>query len=56
MGWLYLAKYDIREDAKLSIFEYIEVYYNRNRIHSSVGYKPPIKFEDKIMTQIGNDQ
>ena len=47
---VYFEKYDSREDAKLSIFEYIEVYYNRNRIHSSIGYKSPAQFENETMT------
>jgi len=47
---IYFEKYDNREDAKLSIFEYIEIYYNRNRIHSSIGYMSPTQFEDEIMT------
>jgi putative transposase len=38
-------KYATHEQARSSIFEYIEVYYNRNRIHSSLGYKSPEQFE-----------
>lgn len=34
-------KYQTREEARLSIFEYIEVFYNRIRKHSSLGYKSP---------------
>lgn len=34
-----------REEAKQAIFEYIEVFYNRLRIHSSNGYLSPIDFE-----------
>ncbi|HZL69219.1 MAG TPA: IS3 family transposase, partial [Candidatus Limnocylindrales bacterium] len=26
-------------------FEYIEVFYNRQRLHSSIGYMSPIEFE-----------
>ena len=33
------------EDARTEIFEYIEMYYNRIRIHSSLGYKSPTEFE-----------
>lgn len=47
---VYFEKYDSREDAKLSIFEYIEVFYNRIRIHSSIGYKSPTQFENQILT------
>jgi len=34
-------KYQTREEARLSIFEYIEVFYNRIRKHSALGYKSP---------------
>lgn len=34
-----------REDAKQTIFEYIEIYYNRKRKHSTIGYKTPAQFE-----------
>jgi putative transposase len=34
-----------REEARASIFEYIEVFYNRVRRHSALGYKSPIEYE-----------
>ena len=34
-----------RAQAKQEVFEYIEVYYNRIRIHSANGYLSPIEFE-----------
>lgn len=33
------------EEARLEIFSYLEGYYNRERLHSSLGYKTPIEFE-----------
>ena len=38
-------RYTTREQAKASIFEYIEAFYNRQRIHSSLGYQSPSDFE-----------
>jgi len=38
-------QYAIRAEARLDIFEYIEVFYNRFRRHSALGYKSPVKFE-----------
>ncbi|TAG51129.1 MAG: hypothetical protein EAZ29_10615 [Runella slithyformis] len=35
------------EDAYTEIFEYIEVYYNRKRRHSSINYDIPDLFEEK---------
>jgi transposase InsO family protein len=37
--------YETRDDAKASIFEYIEVFYNRQRSHSANGYEAPLVFE-----------
>jgi putative transposase len=31
-----------------SIFDYIEVFYNRQRLHSSNGYLSPVEFENQI--------
>lgn len=37
--------YATREEARASIFEFIEVFYNRARRHSALGYKSPIEYE-----------
>jgi len=42
------ADYATHEEAKRSIFEYIEVFYNRQRLHSSLGYKSPQMFEKSL--------
>ena len=34
-------------EAKNKIFEYIEMYYNRKRTHSSLGYKSPFDYEKR---------
>ena len=34
-----------RKQAKAHVFDYIEVYYNRNRLHSTLGYLSPEAFE-----------
>lgn len=44
----YWNKYQTREEAKKSIFEYIEIFYNRQRLHSSLGYSSPVEFEVKL--------
>ena len=38
-------RYLTREEARQSIFEYIEVFYNRSRRHSALGYISPEQFE-----------
>ena len=40
-------KFLTREDAKHHIFEYIEIYYNRKRLHSKLGYETPDSYEVK---------
>lgn len=42
---VYLKKYATRAEAAAEIFEYIEVFYNRERLHSSIGYMTPIQCE-----------
>ena len=37
--------YHTREQARSEIFEYIELFYNRQRIHQSLGYHTPIRYE-----------
>lgn len=39
------AIYVSHEQARLSLFEYLEVYYNRQRRHSSLGYVSPLTYE-----------
>jgi putative transposase len=40
--------YTTRQQARSSIFEYIEVFYNRKRLHSSLGYVSPEAFEASL--------
>ena len=44
---IFWNRYQRREQAKRSIFEYIEIFYNRERLHSSIGYLSPVEFEMK---------
>ncbi|MEM7790501.1 MAG: integrase core domain-containing protein, partial [Verrucomicrobiota bacterium] len=41
--------------ARSNAFEYIEVFYNRFRKHSSLGYKNPVQFEEKIAPPMGGN-
>jgi putative transposase len=40
-------QFDTRAHARTAIFEYIEAWYNRQRLHSSLGYLSPAEFEQK---------
>ena len=37
--------YQTREEARASIFEYVEIFYNNQRLHSSLGYLTPAEYE-----------
>ncbi len=41
-----------RAEAKMVLFEYIEVYYNRQRLHSSLGYLTPVEYEQACYAQV----
>ena len=38
-------RFPTRQDARNQVFEYIEIYYNRKRLHSRLGYLSPEAFE-----------
>jgi transposase InsO family protein len=38
-------RFNTKTEARSVIFEYIEVWYNRQRLHSSLGYLSPVQFE-----------
>jgi transposase InsO family protein len=42
---VYQQEYRTKEQAKASIFEYVEVFYNRQRRHSSLDYQTPAEYE-----------
>lgn len=48
---IYLNHYETREQAKQSIFEYIEFFYNTRRIHSSIDYHTPMEYELLYLNQ-----
>ena len=44
---IHFEHYKSREQAMRSIFEYVEVFYNRQRLHSTLGYLSPVAYENK---------
>lgn len=45
---IYRNHFKTKAEAKIAIFEYIEVWYNRQRLHSSLGFKSPVQFEESL--------
>ena len=37
-----------RAQARAAVFEWIEIFYNRERLHSALGYKSPVDFETQL--------
>jgi putative transposase len=46
-GHVFSERFQTREQARRKLFEYLEVFYNRVRRHSSLGYKSPVAFENQ---------
>jgi len=44
---VYRKKFLFHGDARLALFDYIEVFYNRKRLHSALGYRSPVEFESQ---------
>ena len=42
--WIYGTSYANQDELRISLFEYIELFYNRKRLHSALGYLPPAEF------------
>jgi transposase InsO family protein len=45
---VYRRRFATRAEARTALFDYIEAFYNRTRLHSSLGYVSPATFESKL--------
>jgi transposase InsO family protein len=48
---VYRHPWATQRQARAAIAEYIEVFYNRQRRHSSLGYRSPVEYEDRFDTK-----
>lgn len=42
------VRFATRAEARAAVFEWIEIFYNRERLHSALGYKSPVDFETQL--------
>ena len=49
---VHLAPFRTRAEAKAAVFEYIEVFYNRQRLHSALGYRTPAEARASMEEEI----
>jgi putative transposase len=45
---VYDYKFENQQEAATTVFEYIEIWYNRKRLHSSLGYRTPAQMEQLL--------
>lgn len=50
--WLYGKRFKTRQEARAAVFEYVEIFYNRRRIHASNGYLTPEEYYDNAAKKI----
>jgi len=53
---VYRTTFLTRKQARLAISEWIEVFYNRQRRHSTLGYETPVEFEQRYYASTSNVQ
>lgn len=41
-------RFATKEEARVAVFEYIEMFYNRKRLHAALGYVSPVEFERRF--------
>ncbi len=49
---IHRTKFRTRDEAKRKIFEYVEMYYNRRRAHSTLGYLSPFEYERQAVLSL----
>ncbi len=45
---IYMNDYETLAEVRVSIEHFIEAVYNRTRLHSAIGYRPPVEFEASL--------
>ncbi len=50
-GCVHRTRFKTFKQAKAALFDYIEVFYNRQRLHSTIGYKTPLEAFNEMIAQ-----
>ncbi|MFC0213413.1 IS3 family transposase [Paenibacillus chartarius] len=45
---IYCKRFKTKQEAYKEVFQYIEFFYNRKRIHGSIGYMSPVQFSIQV--------
>ena len=48
--WIYRSNYKTEDEIRALVFEYIEIWYNKKRTHSSLGYLSPVEYRNTTTT------
>lgn len=43
------CRFQTRDEAKAAVFDYIEVFYNRQRLHETLDYVSPVRYEERVV-------
>ena len=49
--WTKFESLDNIADARLSVFQYIETFYNSKRVHQTLGYRTPDEVKEQYQTK-----
>jgi len=47
---IYRKEYDTMEEVRRDMFDYIELFYNRKRMHRTLGYRSPVEYRQQQLT------
>jgi putative transposase len=50
--WTKFESFENMEQARTSVFQYIETFYNRKRMHQSLEYLSPEQYEEKFQREL----